>query len=189
MVCSTTDVWKISLYIQLITVSEPLHLYVHSLQLGCSFFTLLMHSESYCWWADWLHSTSHDLSSKGSRFEHRLEQPVVTSLSTCLSEKTSGLNLSQGTVVVSFPVVSCDLLRSVVEVFGFGAVCVGRSMPTFRRNILSPSSGAEVTRQRALYFPALSFQSPKMETACFPKRRYDLQIHTAPKPKASTTWL
>jgi NADH:ubiquinone oxidoreductase subunit H len=42
-------------------------------------------------------------------------------------------------------------------------------------------------RGRALYFPALSFQSPKMETACFPKRRYDLQIHTAPKPKTFTT--
>jgi hypothetical protein len=33
----------------------------------------------------------------------------------------------------------------VVEVLGFGAVCICRSMPTFRRNMLSPSSGAEVT--------------------------------------------
>jgi len=35
----------------------------------------------------------------------------------------------------------------VVEVYGFGAVWICRSMPTFRRNTLSPSSGAEVTRQ------------------------------------------
>jgi hypothetical protein len=35
----------------------------------------------------------------------------------------------------------------VVEVLGFGAVCIRRSVPTFRRNILSQSSEAEVIRQ------------------------------------------
>jgi hypothetical protein len=39
------------------------------------------------------------------------------------------------------------LCHVVVEVMGFGAVWICRSMPTFRRNMLSPSSGAEVTRQ------------------------------------------
>jgi hypothetical protein len=32
----------------------------------------------------------------------------------------------------------------VVEVMGFGAVCICRLMPTLRRNMLLPSSGAEV---------------------------------------------
>jgi hypothetical protein len=32
-----------------------------------------------------------------------------------------------------------------VEVLDFGAACICRSVPTFRRNMLSPSSGAEVT--------------------------------------------
>jgi hypothetical protein len=36
----------------------------------------------------------------------------------------------------------------LVEVLGFDAVCVCRSMPKFRRNVLSPSSGVEVTGQR-----------------------------------------
>jgi hypothetical protein len=36
----------------------------------------------------------------------------------------------------------------VVEVLDFGAVCICRSMLTFGRNTLSPSSGAEVTRHR-----------------------------------------
>jgi hypothetical protein len=31
----------------------------------------------------------------------------------------------------------------VVEVYGFGAVCICRSMPTFQREMLSRSSGAE----------------------------------------------
>jgi hypothetical protein len=35
----------------------------------------------------------------------------------------------------------------VVDVLSFGAVCFCRSMPTFWRNMLSPSSGVEVTRQ------------------------------------------
>jgi hypothetical protein len=35
----------------------------------------------------------------------------------------------------------------VVEVLGFGTMCICRAMLTFRRNMLSPSSGAEVTRQ------------------------------------------
>jgi hypothetical protein len=69
----------------------------------------------------------------------------------------------------------------VIEAFGFGAVCSW----TFRRNILSPSSGAEVTRRGSrgvyigpiivltlqvlyklpLYFPSLSLEPLKMETA------------------------
>jgi hypothetical protein len=36
----------------------------------------------------------------------------------------------------------------VAEVLGFGAVCICRSIPSFRRNMLSPSSGTEMTRQR-----------------------------------------
>jgi hypothetical protein len=35
----------------------------------------------------------------------------------------------------------------VVEVLGFGTILICRLMPTFRRNMLSPSSGAVVTRQ------------------------------------------
>jgi hypothetical protein len=35
----------------------------------------------------------------------------------------------------------------VLELMGFGAVWICRSMPTFRRYMLSPSSGAEVTKQ------------------------------------------
>jgi hypothetical protein len=37
----------------------------------------------------------------------------------------------------------------VLELRGFGAVWICRSKPTFRRYMLSPSSGAEVTRQRS----------------------------------------
>jgi hypothetical protein len=40
-----------------------------------------------------------------------------------------------------------DYHHVVVEVFGFGTVCICRLMPTFRRNMLSPSSGVEVTKQ------------------------------------------
>jgi hypothetical protein len=39
------------------------------------------------------------------------------------------------------------LCQVVVEVLGFGALWICRSMPTFPRNMLSPFSGAEVTRQ------------------------------------------
>jgi hypothetical protein len=35
----------------------------------------------------------------------------------------------------------------VVEVLDFGDVCICRWIPTFLSNMLSPSSGAEVTRQ------------------------------------------
>jgi hypothetical protein len=37
----------------------------------------------------------------------------------------------------------------VVEVLCFGAVCICRSMPTFRRNMLPPSSEAEEPRQES----------------------------------------
>jgi hypothetical protein len=56
------------------------------------------------------------------------------------------------TVQVANLPVSGILLRQkalvVVEVLGFGAVCICRSMLTFQRNMLSPSSGTEVARQR-----------------------------------------
>jgi hypothetical protein len=39
----------------------------------------------------------------------------------------------------------------VVEVFGFGAVCICSSMSTFRRNMLSPTSGAEVRTQGSIW--------------------------------------
>jgi hypothetical protein len=38
-------------------------------------------------------------------------------------------------------------LHVVVEILGFGTMCICRSIPTFQRNMLSPSSGAEVTGQ------------------------------------------
>jgi hypothetical protein len=46
----------------------------------------------------------------------------------------------------------------VVEVFGFGAMWFCRSMLTFRRNMLSPSSGTEVTSREveSLYNPSSS---------------------------------
>jgi hypothetical protein len=48
---------------------------------------------------------------------------------------------------VTFPVniPACD----VVEVLGFGAVWICRSMSMIWRNMLPPSSGAEVTRKRS----------------------------------------
>jgi hypothetical protein len=40
----------------------------------------------------------------------------------------------------------CEHGSEHVKILGFGTVCICRYMPTFRRNMLSPSSGAEVTR-------------------------------------------
>jgi hypothetical protein len=46
-----------------------------------------------------------------------------------------------------FEILMAIIIKFFVEVLGFGAVCICRSMPTFRRYMLSPSLGAEVTRQ------------------------------------------
>jgi hypothetical protein len=51
--------------------------------------------------------------------------------------------------LMRFEALDGDYYHIVVEVLGFGAVCICRYMPTFRRNMLSPSSGAEVTRQES----------------------------------------
>jgi hypothetical protein len=64
----------------------------------------------------------------------------------------------------------------VVEILGFGAVWTFRSMPTFRRNMLSLSSGVE------------GISAPEDGDSMFLRNvGIDLQIHTASKPKTSTT--
>jgi hypothetical protein len=56
--------------------------------------------------------------------------------------------------------ISCgDYYTDAGVVLGFGAVWFCRSMPTLRRNMLSPSSGP--------LFPCLVTSALKMETACF----------------------
>jgi hypothetical protein len=55
---------------------------------------------------------------------------------------------------------------------GFGAVCICKSMPMFRRNILSPSSGAEVKGQgsRGLYSRAC-FSETSASTCKYTRRQ------------------
>jgi hypothetical protein len=71
-----------------------------------------------------------------------------------------------------------DSYHVVVEVLGFGTMCICRSMLMFLRNMLSPSSWAEMTRQgyRGVYIgpeeqglrAGSQSEGWNMETACRP---------------------
>jgi len=94
---------------------------------------------------------NHTSYTKGRQpFHYRGPQWSFTSLLMAPEKKLMSWSVSEN--VSSLKGTSCVHVKTDtscvgVEVLGYGAVWICRSIPTFPTNMLSPSSGAEVTKR------------------------------------------